>query len=81
MEFNYKTSGVCARQITLDVEDGIIKDVKFIGGCNGNGNGISMLVKGMKTEDVIKRLKGVKCEHRNTSCPDQLAKALEEISE
>jgi len=73
----FKTNGVCSRQINFDVEDGIVKDVKFIGGCDGNAGGISMLVKGMKVEDVIERLKGIKCGRKNTSCPDQLALALE----
>lgn len=79
MKMSYKTTGVCARQIDIEVEDGIVKDVKFIGGCNGNAGGISSLVKGMKVEDVIDRLKGVKCGYRNTSCPDQFATALEKM--
>ncbi len=79
MKMSYKTTGVCARQIDIEVEDGIVKDVKFIGGCNGNAGGISSLVKGMKVEDVIDRLKGVKCGYKNTSCPDQFATALEEM--
>lgn len=73
----FKTSGVCARQINFEVENGIVKDVKFIGGCDGNAGGISMLVKGMKVEDVIEKLKGIKCGHKSTSCPAQLAEALE----
>jgi uncharacterized protein (TIGR03905 family) len=79
MNLEFKTKGVCARQINLEIEDGIVKDVKFIGGCNGNSSGISMLVKDMKVEDVIKKLKGIKCGFKNTSCPDQLAIALERI--
>ena len=79
MKTSYKTTGVCARQIDIEVDDGIVKDVKFIGGCNGNGSGISMLVKGMKVDDVIDRLKGVKCGFKNTSCPDQFAIALEKM--
>ena len=79
MNLEFKTKGVCARQINLEIEDGIVKDVKFIGGCNGNSSGISMLVKDMKVEDVIKKLKGIKCGFKNTSCPDQLAIALEKL--
>ena len=80
MYLEYKTKGVCAHQINIEVEDSIVKEVKIIGGCNGNGSGISMLVKGMKVEDVITRLKGVKCGFKNTSCPDQLAVALESMA-
>lgn len=81
MKLEYKTNGVCARQIIFNVEDGIVSDVKFLGGCNGNTNGISALVEGMKIEDVIKKLSGIKCGFKNTSCPDQLAKALEKSLE
>ena len=76
MQFSYKTSGVCARAILIDVEDGIVKDVKFQGGCGGNTQGIGALVKGMKIEDVIEKLEGIRCGFKNTSCPDQLAQAL-----
>ena len=79
MEISYKTKGVCSRLINIDVEDGIVKKVKFEGGCNGNTKGISALVEGMPVEDVIKRLEGIKCGFRDTSCPDQLAKALKGI--
>ncbi len=75
----YKTQGVCSRQIDITIEDGIIKEVKFTGGCNGNTKGISSLVVGMKAEDVVKRLRGTDCGGRGTSCPDQLARAIEEI--
>lgn len=74
----YKTKGVCSSNIEFEVEDGIVKKVAFIGGCNGNTKGISALVEGMKVEDVIARLEGIRCGMRNTSCPDQLAKALKE---
>ena len=74
----YKTKGVCSSNIEFEVEDGIVKKVDFIGGCNGNTKGISALVEGMKVEDVIARLEGIRCGMRNTSCPDQLAKALKE---
>ena len=75
----YKTSGVCSSFIDIEVEDGIIQSVKFTGGCNGNLQGISALVKGMKVEDAIERLKGIKCGFKNTSCPDQFAQLLKAI--
>lgn len=78
MVINYKTQGTCSRQINITVEDGIVKDVEFIGGCNGNLKGISKLVKGMKVEDVIERIEGTTCGFKNTSCPDQLAQALKQ---
>jgi uncharacterized protein (TIGR03905 family) len=76
----YKTKGVCSREINfeIDEETGVIKSVQFQGGCNGNAGGISRLVEGMKVDDVIKKLEGVQCNSRPTSCPDQLAKALKE---
>lgn len=73
----YKTSGTCSSMIDFEIEDDIIKFVAFTGGCNGNLQGISSLVRGMKVEDAISKLKGIKCGFKNTSCPDQLAKALE----
>ena len=72
----YKTTGTCAREIHIEIQDDVLQDVKFIGGCMGNATGISRLVKGMKITDVIEKLKGVDCGGRGTSCPDQLAKAL-----
>lgn len=78
MTVNYKTRGVCARQIDIEVEDGIVKDVRFIGGCNGNTQGVAALVKGRKVEEVVDLLEGIDCGGRGTSCPDQLAKALKE---
>lgn len=77
----YKPKGVCSRQIEVTIEDGIIKEVKFTGGCNGNTKGISSLVVGLKAEDVVKRLRGTDCGGKGTSCPDQLAKAIEEMTE
>ena len=74
----YKTSGTCSQLINFDLVDGTVSNVSFVGGCNGNLQGIGKLVEGMKAEDVINRLKGRKCGMRPTSCPDQLAKALEE---
>ena len=75
MTVEYTPKGVCSRKIEIDIENGIINKVRFVGGCNGNTQGIS---KGMKAEDVISRLEGVNCNGRGTSCPDQLAKALKE---
>ncbi len=79
MEISYKTKGVCSRNIKIEVEDGIVKKVKFDGGCNGNTQGISALVEGMKVEDVIEKLQNIKCGFKNTSCPAQLAEALKNI--
>lgn len=79
MEFSYKTKGVCSRQIHIVVEDGIVKKVRFEGGCNGNTKGISALVEGMKVEDVIAKLSDIKCGFKGTSCPAQLAEALKEV--
>lgn len=79
----FKTSGVCAREINIEVEEvngnKIVKSVEFVGGCSGNTSGISNLVKGMSVDDVINRLEGVKCGVKNTSCPDQLAHALRDL--
>ncbi len=76
-KFTYTPSGVCSRQIFFEIEDNIVKDVSYVGGCNGNLKGISELVKGMSVNDVITKLKGVDCGGKGTSCPDQLARALE----
>lgn len=78
MTVEYTPKGVCSSKIEIDIENGIINKVRFVGGCNGNTQGISKLVEGMKAEDVISRLEGVNCNGRGTSCPDQLAKALKE---
>lgn len=75
----YKPQGVCSKAINVEVEGGVIKSVEFTGGCNGNLKGIASLVAGMKVEDAISRLRGIKCGFKNTSCPDQLACALQEI--
>ncbi len=75
----FTTSGVCASKIEFIVEDGIVKKVEFQSGCPGNLEGVSRLVVGMRVEDVISKLKGIKCGDKETSCPDQLAKALEEL--
>lgn len=76
MQYTYQTKGTCSSLIILDVENGIVNDVRFVGGCNGNTKGISSLVKGMKVEDVIARCEGIRCGMKPTSCPDQLAQAL-----
>lgn len=81
MEYRYKPQGVCSSEMIFDIDGDIIKSVKIINGCSGNTKGISKLVEGMKIDEVIKRLKGIPCGLRNTSCPDQLAKGLEKIKE
>lgn len=75
----YKTTGTCSSMIDVEVKDGRIESVEFTGGCNGNLQGISALVKGMMVEEAISRLKGIRCGFKNTSCPDQLARALESM--
>ena len=74
----YNTKGTCSRKVIIDVVDDVITDCSFVAGCPGNTMGVAVLVKGMKVEDAIKRLKGIKCGFKSTSCPDQLARALEE---
>lgn len=78
MSFEYKTKGVCSRKIIFDVENDQVKNVKFEGGCNGNLKGIGALIEGMNVDDAIARMKGIKCGMKATSCPDQLALALEQ---
>lgn len=75
----YQTKGTCSSSIDIELKDGVIESVVFTGGCNGNLQGISALVKGMKPEDAIARLKGIRCGFKSTSCPDQLACALEKM--
>ena len=72
----YKPQGVCSRQINIELDGDVIESVEFIGGCAGNAMGISQLVKGMKVDEVIRRMEGITCGYKATSCPDQLAKAL-----
>ncbi|MBQ1377142.1 MAG: TIGR03905 family TSCPD domain-containing protein [Lachnospiraceae bacterium] len=79
--YSYKTKGTCSREIQLDLEDGKILNCKFIGGCDGNTKGVSALVKGMSIDEAIARLKGIDCHGKGTSCPDQLALALESYKE
>ena len=75
---SYATHGVCARRIDIDVEDGKIVKVKFLGGCAGNTQGVARLLEGMTVDEAIERLEGIKCGFKPTSCPDQVAKALKE---
>ncbi len=77
MRYTYTPRGVCSRKIDLEIEDGVVTDLSFVGGCNGNLQGVSALVKGRKVEEVIPLLKGIDCGGKGTSCPDQLSKALE----
>ncbi|MGI6279181.1 MAG: TIGR03905 family TSCPD domain-containing protein [Acutalibacteraceae bacterium] len=79
MRISYKTKGICARAIYIDVENGIVENVSFEGGCNGNTSGLAALVKGMKVDEVIEKLKGIKCGFKDTSCPAQLAEALKNL--
>lgn len=82
MNFEYNTNGTCSKKIEFELsEDGIIKSVKFLGGCHGNLQGISALVTGMKAEDVIDKISGIRCGFKSTSCPDQLSKALKKALE
>ena len=76
MQYSYKTSGTCSREIVFEVEDGKIHNVEFMGGCNGNLQGISKLVEGMDIDEAISRIDGIHCGSKPTSCPDQLANAL-----
>ncbi len=79
--FTYTTRGVCSRSIDISVEDGVILEVSYHGGCSGNTQGVAALVKGMRVTDAIERLSGIRCGFKNTSCPDQLANALREYLE
>ena len=81
MQFEYKTKGTCSQHILFDIEDGKLKNVQYIGGCNGNLKGISSLVEGMDIDEVIARLEGTTCGMKATSCPDQLAQALKQAKE
>ena len=74
----YKPTGVCSKEINIELDGDVIKSVKFTGGCSGNTQGVAALVAGMKVSDAISRLEGIRCGIRETSCPDQLAKALAE---
>ena len=80
MKYTYRTKGTCSCSITFDIEDGVVRNVQFEGGCNGNLKGIGAIVDGMKVEDVIDKLSGIRCGFKSTSCPDQLAQALMEAT-
>ena len=77
MTYEYRTKGTCASKITFSLEDGVIHDVKFTGGCSVNTQGVAALVEGMDAREAVQRMKGIRCGMKPTSCPDQLAKALE----
>lgn len=81
MTYKYRPVGVCSREITIEIEGDVIQSVSFLGGCSGNTQGVGALISGMKIDEAIKRLKGIDCAGKGTSCPDQLSKALEEIKE
>lgn len=81
MEYRYKTKGTCSSEIIIDLEGDTVKSVCFTGGCNGNGKGIGALVEGMKAEEVVRRCRGIRCGVKGTSCPDQLALALNRAME
>ena len=76
MHYEYQTKGTCSSRILIDVEDGKVQSIEYIGGCNGNLQGMSRLVEGMNIDDVIARVQGIHCGMKPTSCPDQLAQAL-----
>ena len=78
MSYTYKTKGTCAQTITFDIEDHKVKNVKFLGGCSGNTQGVARLIDGMDVDEAISRIEGIRCGFKPTSCPDQLAKALKE---
>lgn len=81
MTYTYKTKGTCSQEIRIELEDDIVKSIQIIGGCNGNLKGISALVQGMKVNDVIQKLSGIRCGSKPTSCPDQISRALKEASQ
>lgn len=78
MKYSYRPHGVCSRMISFDIEDNIVKNISFAGGCSGNTKGLSALAEGMTTDEIIARLSGIRCGFKGTSCPDQLAKAVAE---
>lgn len=79
MKYHYTTAGTCSRAIDIEINDGVIASVTFTGGCHGNTQGLSAMVKGLKPAEVIERLQGIRCGSKSTSCPDQLASALKQI--
>ena len=81
MHFEYKTRGTCSSRILFDIEDGRLRNLEFIGGCNGNLQGLGRLTEGMEVDEVISKLRGIRCGMKQTSCPDQLARALVQAKE
>ena len=81
MKFTYITNGVCSRSIEIEIENGVLQNVKYVGGCNGNLQGISALVKGLSVDEVIEKLQNIRCGFKSTSCPAQLALALKKFKE
>lgn len=79
MKFEFKPKGVCCQKMIIDVNENVVNDVQFIGGCSGNTQGVGSLIKGMEINEAISRLEGIRCGFKTTSCPDQLAKALKEV--
>ena len=77
--YTYRPQGVCSQQMTVTVEDGFVRNLEVLGGCNGNLKGIGSLITGMPVDEVIARLEGIRCGYKDTSCPDQLAKALKQM--
>ena len=78
MKYSYKTKGTCSRSISFDINDGVVSNIEFMGGCNGNLKGIAALCEGQKAEEIIEKLQGIRCGFKNTSCPNELATALAE---
>ena len=78
MTHTYRTKGVCAMQIQFDLEDGVVRNVRFMGGCNGNTQGVAKLAEGRDAKELVALLEGIKCGFKGTSCPDQLAQAIKE---
>ena len=81
MTYTYTPKGVCSQRIQVELEDGIIRNVQVLGGCSGNLQGISSLIIGMPAREAIRRMKGIRCGMKNSSCPDQIAVALEKALE
>lgn len=80
MEYTYKTKGVCARKIDFEITDGKVHNVRFTGGCGGNTQGVAALAEGMDANELVARLSGIRCGFKGTSCPDQLASAIKEVT-
>lgn len=78
MRYKYRPRGTCSQEISFDINEGIVTNLRFVGGCSGNSKGVSALAEGQRAEEIISRCKGITCGYKPTSCPDQLAKALEE---